>query len=231
MAENHKCRRNRRTHNHCRAILREEVIQMAKRPQNDPYWRLQWNGIRQPHVAPFNELVDEIKSPNEFVPYIAPCYGGDKARLLGIFLHPGPATKGTGLLWIDSPDRTAERFRALLAGARINVKDLMVWNTYPWYIHSEKTALSPAQKARGLEPLKWVIDHLPNLKVIMTMGDDAKDATRDLKRQHPEYTWIHPNHTSPRHYNSLGRDTPAQKAFQDKLIADFAEAAAALAQP
>lgn len=198
--------------------------------------RQQWDGIRDPHIAPFNELVDRITSEDEFVPYVAPIYGGMHARLLAIFRDPGPATgrEASGMLCLESNDNSAARHSKFLAHAGIDVKDLMVWNAYPWYIHGTQKRLTTPQIERGHRQLKEVINLLPNLAVIMTHGKDATKSWRQFRTKHPEtrhrYTWIDTHHTSQVPFNAKGKGTPAQLAFENKLTSDFAKAAAALAR-
>ena len=53
----------------------------------DPeFRRSQENGLRLPHVAPINALVDELRRERRgWVPYIAPVYGGVESRMLAFF--------------------------------------------------------------------------------------------------------------------------------------------------
>jgi hypothetical protein len=63
----------------------------------------QLDGLRAPHVAPINALVDELRDPDGrgWVPYVAPVYGGIYARVLCIQSDPGRMTRsqhgGSGL--------------------------------------------------------------------------------------------------------------------------------------
>jgi len=90
----------------------------------DPQFRQQQvDGVRAPHIAPVNALVDELIDPSGrgWAPYVAPVYGGVKARVLCIQRYPDPKTHsqhgGSGFLCLENDDATAERFAALLDGA------------------------------------------------------------------------------------------------------------------
>jgi hypothetical protein len=173
---------------------------MARQMRSKSFQRQQLEGIYLPHVEPFNRLVDEIITDSEWVPYVAPQYGGVHARLLALFRDPGPKTRrglGSGMLSIENDDSSAERYSNFLENAGINVQDLMAWNSYPWYINRKPNS---DELRRGLAPLKRVIDLLPNLKVVMAHGGDAHVAWRLFARQYPStasrYALIETYHTS-----------------------------------
>jgi hypothetical protein len=178
----------------------------------------------------FNRLVDEIATPSEWVPYVAPQYGGVEARLLALFRDPGPKTRregGSGMLCVENDDPTAERYSKFLADAGISVQDLMAWNCYPWYVNRKPTV---DELRRGLGPLKQVVDLLPNLQVVMAHGRDAQYAWKLFSRQYPSTArrlqLIETYHTSPQ---ALRTPDPLERAAREnKLRTDFARAAAAL---
>ena len=94
----------------------------------DPaYRRGQEQGLYLPHVEPLNRLVDDLRGPDQWLPYVAPVLGGVHARVLAIFRDPGPKTQdgvGSGMLCPENDDVSAERHCALLAHAGIDVCDL-----------------------------------------------------------------------------------------------------------
>jgi hypothetical protein len=156
----------------------------------DPrFRRQQLDGLRLPHIAPVNELVDELNEPGGRgrVPYLAPAYGGVAARLLCVLRDPGPKTNaaqgGSGFLSPENDDATARRFAALLDGAGIPVSQILAWNAYPWYINRKPTA---ADLDAGVEPLRQLIGLLPRLRVVMLHGRSAQDGWRRLARRHPD---------------------------------------------
>jgi hypothetical protein len=70
-----------------------------------------------------------------WVPYVAPVYGGVEARVLNIHRAPGPKTNtqhgGSGFLYLENDDASAERFATLLGSADIPVGETQSWNGYP----------------------------------------------------------------------------------------------------
>ncbi|MDA3657686.1 hypothetical protein [Mycobacterium xenopi] len=74
--------------------------------------------VREPHVAPLNQLADEIADakglPRGHVPYVDPVCSGVHARALVLLENPSTRTAagtGSGLLSLDNDDRTARNLR------------------------------------------------------------------------------------------------------------------------
>ncbi len=156
----------------------------------DPQFRQQQvDGLRAPHVAPVNALVDELIDPSGrgWVPYVAPVYGGVDARVLNVHRDPGPKTNaqqgGSGFLCPENDDASAERFATLLDSAGIPVGETLSWNAYPWYVNRLPRA---AELEAGVEPLRRLLDLLPWLRVVMLHGGSARDGWRRLARRHPD---------------------------------------------
>jgi Uracil DNA glycosylase superfamily len=156
----------------------------------DPQFRQQQlDGVRAPHIAPVNALVDELIDPSGrgWVPYVAPVYGGVDARVLCIQRDPGPKTHsqhgGSGFLCLENDDATAERFASLLDGAGIPVAETLAWNAYPWYINRSPRA---AELEAGVEPLRRLLGLLGRLRVVMLHGGSARDGWRRLAGRHPD---------------------------------------------
>jgi uracil DNA glycosylase superfamily protein len=156
---------------------------------SDPQFRQgQLDGLRLPHIAPVNALVDELTDPGGrgWVPYLAPAYGGVDARVLCVLRDPGPMTNdelgGSGFLSPENDDPTARRFAALLDAAGIPVSEILAWNAYPWYVNHK---LSPAELEAGVEPLRRLLGILPRLRVVMLHGGSAQDGWKRLVRRHP----------------------------------------------
>jgi len=154
----------------------------------DPQFRQQQvDGLRAPHIAPVNVLVDELIDPSGrgWVPYVAPVYGGVEARLLNIHRDTGPKTHsqhgGSGFLCPENDDASAERFATLLDNAGIPVSETLSRNAYPWYINRKPRA---AELKAGVEPLRRLLGLLPRLRVVMLHGRDALAGWRRLERRH-----------------------------------------------
>lgn len=137
------------------------------------------------HVAPLNRLVDELRQDGDWLPYIAPMFGGVNARLLYVLRDPGPKTKddgGSGFLCWENDDATAETMCSLFAEAGIAASDVAPWNAYPWYINRNPKA---DELEKGVDPLKRLIDLLPNLSIVMLLGGSAHDGWERLVRRYP----------------------------------------------
>lgn len=166
------------------------------------------------HIKPINQLVDRLRKcrgdEDESVPYVAPIYGGVNARLLSILRDPGSRTQGkegSGFLSIENDDATAEHIGKLFAEAGeagIDIKDVIPWNAYPWYINNRKPKASELND--GVEPLKDLIDLLPKLQVVMLHGVSAKDGWKRFMRRYP-------NIVTERGLQVIGTYHPSRQAF------------------
>lgn len=180
------------------------------------------------YIKPINQLVDRLrKCRSESVPYVAPIYGGVNARLLSILRDPGPKTQGkegSGFLSIENDDATAKSIGELFAEAYIDIKDVVPWNAYPWYINRKPKA---CELNDGVEPLKDLIDLLPKLQVVMLHGVAAKDGFKRFIRRYPNIATerglqvietYHPSRQAFRHPDPKIREdrkTHLRKSFHD----------------
>ena len=112
---------------------------------------------------------------------------GIKARLLYVLRDPGKMTQekngGSGFLCIENDDVTAETISKLFEDAKIKASDIVPWNAYPWFINREPTA---AELEKGVDPMKRLIDLLPELRVVMLLGGSAHKGWKLLIRKYPE---------------------------------------------
>ena len=159
---------------------------MARR-MADPKFRVQkWDDRYAPHIAPINRYVDELREMGrDFVPYVAPLYGGVDARVLSILRDPGPATRdgvGSGFICVENDDGSAELQANLLEAVALSPAELLPWNAYPWYINRAPKA--PELDA-GLPTMLRLMQLAPKLRVVLLQGGDAERAWRRLIRQHP----------------------------------------------
>ena len=165
---------------------------MARRMAEESFRREQWEHRYDPHIAPINQLVDELRKgmgagdSTRWAPYVAPMYGGVNARILSVLRDPGPMTqdgKGSGFLCMENDDPTAEAISGLFAGVSIGAHEIVPWNVYPWYINRAPTA---AELEAGIEPLKQIIDLLPKLQVVMLHGGHAQNGWKRFTRRYPD---------------------------------------------
>jgi len=86
----------------------------TRRTSDPEFLRNQHAHLYDPHVAPFNDLVDDMNrhSTRGWVPHIAPMFGGVSARVLSIFEAPGKGTLeppiGSGMLCTQNNDGSAD---------------------------------------------------------------------------------------------------------------------------
>jgi hypothetical protein len=195
----------------------------------DPAFRAsQLDRLRDAHVAPINDLVDELRcSGRGWLPYVAPIYGGVRAEMLHIFRDPGPMTndaaRGSGFLCLENDDPAAELLADLLDEVGIAPARTLTWNAYPWYINRKPLA---AELDAGVEPLRRLLDLLPALKVVMLQGGEAKVLWRKFVRRHPAMsrtlTAIETYHTGRQAF--IGK-AEVREQRMSRLRTAFAEAA------
>lgn len=153
---------------------------------NARYRAEQWADRYAPHVEPINRLVDELGSTGDgpTPPYVAPMYRGVAAPILAVLRDPGPkagGAQGSGFLSVENDDQTAERQCAFFSDAGIAAADVVPWNAYPWYINAKPNR---TQLAAGVEPLRRLIDLLPELRVVLVLGKDAQAGWTLFERAH-----------------------------------------------
>lgn len=198
----------------------------------DPDYRERLLAARyKPHIAPFNRYVDLLREQRgEWLPYVAPTYGGVDARLLSLFQDPGPKTRtgsGSGMLCVENPDDSAARYLRLLTDAGIDVRDTISWNSYPWYIARPPT---DSELDEALPVLTRILGMLPQLEVVLLQGGTARKAWERLSLAEPaiidRLEVIPTYHTSPR---VIAHVSPAERDRRErKLSDDFARAKALL---
>jgi hypothetical protein len=200
---------------------------MARRMRNVEFRNEQLQRRFDEHIAPINRLVEDLRRDGLVPPYVAPMYGGVRAKLLSILRDPGPKTQeekgGSGFLCMENDDATAESICKHFADVKIEADDIVPWNAYPWYINRAPKA---SELNDGIEPLKRVIDLLPELRVVMLHGGSAHDGWDRLIRKYPEIAVrglkvIETYHTSPqafRHPDKMVREDRKEhlrKSFHD----------------
>jgi len=161
----------------------------TRRTSDPEFLRNQHAHLYDPHVAPFNDLVDDMNrhSTRGWVPHIAPMFGGVSARVLSIFEAPGKGTLeppiGSGMLCTQNNDGSADLHATLLAHARIPVAELLPWNSYPWYIGRRKPTAGELDAAAP--ELDRLIALAPALRIVILHGEYAKDGWRRYASRYP----------------------------------------------
>ncbi|WP_435173651.1 hypothetical protein [Gordonia hongkongensis] len=136
-------------------------------------------GRFDPHVAPINQYVEELRrEQGEWVPYSAPTYGGVNARVLALFQHTGPWVKLSGgdaesTMSLEHPGDFAARHLAFLSGAGIPPEDVQSWNVYPWECSRRPSA---GELVRGAPTIARIVSMLPRLEIVVLHGRVTYDA-------------------------------------------------------
>ena len=205
---------------------------MARRMAEPGFQQEQWKRRYAPHIGSINRFVDELNENGARgkAPYVAPMYGGVAARLLSVLRDPGPMTQfeneGSGFLCMENDDPTAEKIYSLFCESRIDAREIVPWNAYPWYIDRNPRA---AEIDAGVDPLKRILDLLPNLLVVMLHGSIAQNGWRRLLRKYPDtgaarrILVLETFHTSPRAF--IHRDPNVREARRKHLRESFHKAA------
>ncbi|MFI6753802.1 hypothetical protein ACIBF4_02180 [Rhodococcus coprophilus] len=110
--------------------------------------------LRDPHIAPLNNLADGIADsvglPHGHVPYVNPDQGGTEARVLVLLDNPSTkaeAGTGSGLLTLDNNDRTARNCREAYERHGVPRSQIVQWNVAPFPVAGKRTAVRQLRSA------------------------------------------------------------------------------------
>lgn len=150
----------------------------------------QIRGVKHAHVAPLNEFVEQLRlqKPDLNVPWVAPFYRGIDSRVLMLLRDPGPMAdeaKGSGFLCAQNNDQSAENHSVMFARAGIDTREVLPWNSYPWYVN--RAADGKRELADGVAALRAFLDLLPCLEVVMLAGVQARQVWNLLEKQHGDF--------------------------------------------
>jgi hypothetical protein len=118
-----------------RAVLGEAVT--GDQRMSDPTFKVdQLASLKDSHIAPFNNLVEELGSRDDggSPPWIAPMYFGRESRVLCVLRDPGKradAAAGSGFLCVENTDETSRRQKRMMLEAGIDPREMLPWNAYP----------------------------------------------------------------------------------------------------
>ncbi|PTR05364.1 uracil-DNA glycosylase [Nitrosospira sp. Nsp5] len=178
------------------------------------------------HIAPLTAFVEDLRSQQDLtdeIPNFDPFDGGTLAECLFLLEAPGSRAVKSGFISRNNPDETAKNFFTFNRHAGLDRRRTVVWNIVPWYVGTgQKIRPVTLNDIRDAEPaLRSLLPLLPNLKVVVLVGQKAARAETLLRRFNPVLRIIQIPHPSPLFVNRF----PKNKSL---LHTAFAEVVAAI---
>ena len=170
----------------------------------------------EPHIAPVNQLVDEIAtSTGREVPYVDPDSGGVNTRVLLLLEAPsGGAAYRSGMISLDNDGGTAANLWRAHQAVGLSREHTMMWNAVPWFvgIYGRIDGPRAAVLVEGRSWLVRLVDLLPLLEVAIAFGRVPEKSLRPLRGDlQARGVMVFPApHPSERVYNAAGRGARAQ---------------------
>jgi uracil-DNA glycosylase len=163
-------------------MITDSRLRMPKAHRFDDVVADKRQRIHDLHVAPLNRLVEEINAGRDAhsAPWFDPDGGGIHARVLFLLENPGrraTAAHGSGFISADNKDDTAANFFRMRDQAGLPRDRLAAWNVVPWY-QPDGGRTANATRQDVVDALPWlvrVIQLLPDLRVVVTMGNRARE--------------------------------------------------------
>lgn len=182
---------------------------------------VQWEQRFAPHVAPVNQLVDAliVERPGAWMPYVAAYHGGIDAEIVLLYQDPGPMTVtangGSGFIGCENDDPTAELLAVCLDDAEVTQRQVIPWNSYPWFLPDQK-GVSATRRREGLDPLQRLLALLPAVHTVVTGGAVAHDTWDRLAKANPSLTSSY-RALSTFHTSRRGITNGGQQSRQDGI--------------
>lgn len=186
--------------------------------------------LHLPHIAPLTKFVEDLraeKGTDYQLPYFDPWDGGIEARVLFLLEAPGAKAVFSGFISRNNPDETAKNFYQLNSEARIPREETVTWNVVPWYIGTG-VKIRPAKAddiAAGMRGLQRLLDLLPNLQVIVLVGQKAQRAEEQIQMLRANVKIFRSPHPSPLFVNHVPENRwkilaslQAVKTYLDSLV-------------
>ncbi len=181
------------------------LASLPKQHRNPEFLAAKQSRLREEHVAPVQAFVDEIRQERgtESVPYVDPESGGVSARVLFILESPaGPAALGSGMLSPDNDDETAANMWRLYEQSGLPRSTALHWNAVPWYVGDDgrEKSVKAREVLAGALWLDRLLDLLPELRLVVTMGKPAEQAFKAYVDVHggDRVEWLAAPHPSPK---------------------------------
>jgi len=157
--------------------------------------------IMEPHVASLTGFVQKLRRfySDLNIPYFDPWDGGIQAEVLFLQEAPGRKALSSGFVSRNNPDETAKNFFEISMNAGLSRIRTVRWNIVPWYIGTGNKirAAKKSDVLQGMEPLFELLKMLPNLRVIVLMGEKAQMAAYEINVKCPDLRIFKSPHASP----------------------------------
>jgi uracil-DNA glycosylase len=158
--------------------------------------------LDEPHIVPISRLVDEIRAlAGRDVPYVDPTLGGVDAEVLFLLETPARAAAlKITMLSPDNDDAPAANIWEFYRASGLPRERCVHWNAVPWFLGDDRGARR-AERPEIESALPWLarlVDLLPRLRLVVTMGEIARQALalyllREDARLVPWLAVAHPN--------------------------------------
>lgn len=145
------------------------------------------------------------------MPDLAPVGGGTQARILCLLEAPGGKAVGgrggSGFVSMDNNDQTAQTVFQMTRQASVDRASLLLWNIVPWYVGDEERirGVRPDEVEEGREHLRQLLKLLPELCVVITLGQPAALGWSTLAPAFPQVTTLTTWHPSGQALNAHPR--------------------------
>lgn len=167
--------------------------------------------LRADHHAPLTTFAEDLRTQVSDrgldVPNLDPLGGGMHTRILCLLEAPGGRAAqvlgGSGFISMDNDDQTAHTVFQLTQQAELNRGWVLCWNIVPWYIGdgNQIRAVRPEEVAEGREHLRNLVTLLPDLRVVVTLGQTAAQGWIPLATEFPRVTTLLTWHPSGQSLN------------------------------
>jgi hypothetical protein len=148
----------------------------------------QFTALNDEHIAPVTDFITRLSAEQPQlagVPFVAPHYRPQTARILSLSSNPGPRAggdKGSGFLSVQNDDASAERLLNIYAAAGVRSEDVVPWNAFPWYVHDQlPNGLTSEYIEQGVLVLSRFLELCPNVVSIVAHGGDAHRSAQLLR--------------------------------------------------
>ncbi|PIG95932.1 hypothetical protein AMD26_019060 [Deinococcus sp. UR1] len=176
-----------------------------------PYLEQRQTQLTAAHHAPLTAFIETLRAQVQGrgldVPHLDPLGSGIHARILYLLEAPGPMAAqvhgGSGFISMDNNDQTAQSVFQLTEQAGVNRAWVLPWNIVPWYVGDGNRIrpVRPAEVLEGRTHLRNLVKLLPDLRVVVTLGQPAAQGWGPLATEFPSVTTLSTWHPSGRALN------------------------------